>query len=96
MGSILHRAAGDQLPGRQQIAVEVVDRLILEVAVAEEVLHPAVLVVVVIVELKAVASLDPTHTAQLLTYLKLAGRRVGLLINFNVPVLKDGIRRFKL
>jgi len=47
----------------------------------------------VVVELKAVQSLDKLHEAQLLTYLKLGGWKVGLLINFNVPVLKDGIRR---
>ena len=47
----------------------------------------------VIVELKAVETLLPIHDAQLLTYLKLTGCKVGLLINFNVPVLKDGIRR---
>jgi len=48
----------------------------------------------VIVELKAVESLEPIHDAQLLSYLKLSGCEVGLLINFNVKVLKDGIRRF--
>ena len=47
----------------------------------------------VIVELKSVQALQPIHKAQLLTYLKLANKRYGLLINFNVPVLKDGIRR---
>lgn len=47
----------------------------------------------VIVELKAVQRLEPIHEAQLLTYLKLAGKRYGLLFNFSVPVLKDGIRR---
>ena len=47
----------------------------------------------VVVELKAVHSLDPIHEAQLLTYLKLGDWRLGLLINFNVPVLKQGIRR---
>jgi GxxExxY protein len=47
----------------------------------------------VIVELKTVEHLDPVHSAQLLPYLKLSGCRVGLLINFNVKVLKDGIRR---
>jgi GxxExxY protein len=50
----------------------------------------------VIVELKAVEELLPVHQAQLLTYLKLAGKRLGLLINFNTPLLKDGIRRFAL
>jgi len=47
----------------------------------------------VIVELKAVERLQPIHIAQVLSYLKLSGCNVGLLINFNVKVLKDGIRR---
>ena len=47
----------------------------------------------VILELKAVEALAPVHTAQMLTYLRLTGRVVGLLINFNVPVAKDGIKR---
>ena len=47
----------------------------------------------VVVELKAVERVIPVHEAQLLTYLRLTGIRVGLLINFNVPVLKDGIYR---
>jgi GxxExxY protein len=47
----------------------------------------------VVVELKAVERLLPIHEAQLLTYLRLSGAPVGLLINFNVPVLKDGIVR---
>jgi GxxExxY protein len=47
----------------------------------------------VVIEIKAVEALAPVHDAQLLTYLKLGGWRVGLLINFNVAVLKDGIHR---
>lgn len=47
----------------------------------------------VIVELKAVEQLLPIHEAQLLTYLKITGCKVGLLINFNVPLLKHGIKR---
>jgi len=47
----------------------------------------------VVVELKSVEKLLPVHEAQLLTYLRLSGKRVGLLINFCVPVLKDGIVR---
>lgn len=47
----------------------------------------------VVVEVKSVDALASIHTAQLLTYLKVGGWKVGLLINFNVPVLKDGIRR---
>ena len=50
----------------------------------------------VILELKSVDSLQPIHEAQLLTYLKLTGLKVGLLINFNVPVLKQGIRRLMM
>ena len=46
-----------------------------------------------IVELKACETLLPIHEAQLLTYLKLSGIKYGLLINFNVPVLKEGIKR---
>jgi GxxExxY protein len=47
----------------------------------------------VIAELKAIDRLAPIHEAQLLSYLKLTGCKVGLLINFNVILLKDGIRR---
>ncbi len=46
-----------------------------------------------ILELKAVERDNPLYLAQLLTYLKLTGHRLGLLINFNVPLIKDGIRR---
>ena len=48
----------------------------------------------VIVELKAVEEVHPIHRAQLMTYLKLTGNRLGLLINFNVKFLKDGIERW--
>ncbi|MEK7953872.1 GxxExxY protein [Luteolibacter soli] len=47
----------------------------------------------VIVELKTVAQLLPIHECQLLTYLRLSGKHLGLLINFHVPLLKDGIKR---
>ena len=47
----------------------------------------------VVVEIKSVTTIEPIHEAQLLTYLKLGGWKLGLLINFNVTVLKDGIRR---
>lgn len=47
----------------------------------------------VVLEIKACNAIAPIHEAQLLTYLRLGGWKVGLLINFNVPVLKDGIRR---
>ena len=47
----------------------------------------------VVLELKAMEGLQPIHEAQLLTYLRLGGWPIGLLINFNVPVLKKGIKR---
>ena len=49
-----------------------------------------------VVELKAVDKLLPVHEAQLLTYLRLTKTRIGLLINFNVPVVKEGLRRMAL
>jgi GxxExxY protein len=49
-----------------------------------------------ILELKACERLEPIHEAQLLTYLKLTGIKIGLLINFNVPVLKQGVKRLAL
>jgi GxxExxY protein len=50
----------------------------------------------VIIEIKAVDALSPLHEAQILTYLKLSKLRLGLLINFNVPLFKQGIKRFAL
>ena len=47
----------------------------------------------IILEIKAVEGLMPVHEAQLLSYLKLTNRRLGLLINFNVPLLKQGLKR---
>ena len=49
-----------------------------------------------ILELKAVAAIEPIHEAQILTYLKLAKVKSGLLINFNVPQLRQGLKRFVL
>jgi GxxExxY protein len=46
-----------------------------------------------IVEVKAVRALEPVHSAQVLTYMRLTGLRHGLLVNFNVQMLKDGIKR---
>ncbi len=48
----------------------------------------------VVVEIKAVECLVPVHTAQLLTYLKLSGHRLGFLINFNASLIKQGIHRY--
>ena len=49
-----------------------------------------------VVEIKAVERLLPIHEAQLLTYPKLSGLKIGLLLNFNVPLLRDGIKRMVL
>jgi len=48
----------------------------------------------VIVEIKSVDAISPVHQAQVISYLKLSGKSIGLLINFNVVRLKDGIKRF--
>jgi GxxExxY protein len=50
----------------------------------------------IIIELKAAERIEPVFKAQLLSYLKMTGKKLGLLINFNVPVLKDGITRIIL
>jgi GxxExxY protein len=47
----------------------------------------------VIIEIKSIEAINPIHIAQVLTYLRLSNRKLGLLINFNVPLLKDGIKR---
>ncbi len=47
----------------------------------------------VILELKSVNKIEPIHDAQLLTYLKLTDLKLGILINFNVPILKEGIKK---
>jgi GxxExxY protein len=48
----------------------------------------------IVFELKSIESLAPIHEAIILTYLRLSGHKIGLLINFNVAILKDGVRRF--
>ena len=48
----------------------------------------------IIVEVKAIEALTPLHEAQILTYMKLTGCQLGFLMNFNVPLFKNGIRRF--
>ena len=48
----------------------------------------------VVIEIKSVKAIEPIFEAQLITYLKLGGWQVGLLVNFNVRVLKDGLKRF--
>lgn len=50
----------------------------------------------VVVEIKSVSVIEPIHKAQLLTYMRLGSWKLGLLINFNVPILREGIRRMIL
>ena len=50
----------------------------------------------VVVELKTVDAFSPVHEAQILTYMKFAGKEIGLLINFDVVLLKNGIKRYKI
>ena len=50
----------------------------------------------VVVELKVVDEFNPVHEAQILTYMKLSNKSLGLLINFNVTILRNGIRRYKI
>jgi len=50
----------------------------------------------IVIELKTVDEFNPVHIAQILTYMKFANKKTGLLINFNVTTLKNGIRRFRL
>lgn len=79
------------IPFRRQVGIEtiykgrsVADTYRADVVVADR----------VIVELKAVPALTPLHDAQILTYLRLSGYRIGLLMNFNVLRLKDGLKRY--
>ena len=79
-----------KIPFRRQVMVPIVyDGTLLDADLRIDLLVGDCL----IVELKAVERDNPLFVAQLLTYLKLTGHRLGLLINFNVPLIKDGIRR---
>jgi GxxExxY protein len=81
------------LPVERQIPVPVVYRgLRIEAGLRMDLLVASL----VVVEIKAVERLLPVHEAQLLTYLKLSGYRLGILINFNVVRIKDGLRRIVL
>ena len=77
-------------PFRRQVAVPLVYK---DVRLASELVIDVLVAETVVVELKSVTNVLPVHQAQLLTYMKLAGVKVGLLINFNVPSLRDGITR---
>ena len=82
-----------RIPVRSQVPVPIVyDGVRLESALRLDLLVAES----VIIELKSVEQMNPVFEAQLLSYLKLSGHRLGFLINFNVPLLKDGIKRIIL
>ena len=82
-----------EIPYRQEIFMQLEYKgLLLEKAYSLDLLSSES----VVVELKAVEKLEPVYEAQLLTYLRLSQRWLGLIINFNVPILKDGIKRMVL
>ena len=79
------------VPAHRQVAIPVVYKGVpLDVSYRVDLLVSGTLVV----EVKSVERLTSVHDAQVLTYMKMSGARVGLLLNFNTPVLRDGIRRF--
>ncbi len=90
---VCHELAKQNVPFERQISLPVLyDGVRLDADLRLDLLVAGI----VVVELKAVEKISPLHEAQLLTYLKLSGKRLGLLINFNAPVLKDGFRRLVL
>ena len=79
------------LPFERQIALPIVYReRVLDGGFRADIVVSAVL----IIEIKSVEAIHPVHEAQLLTYLRLTRHKIGLLMNFNVLRLKDGLRRF--
>jgi len=87
---MMHELAKAGTRDQRQLSVPVLyDGQLLDAALKIDILVDGQL----IIELKAVEQLAPVHKAQLITYLKLTNRRLGLLINFNVPVIKDGMKR---
>ena len=90
---LCHELGKREVPFRKQVSLPVVyDGIRLDAGLRLDVLANET----VIVEIKAVERHNPLFEAQLLTYLKLTGRRLGLLINFNVPLIRDGIKRIVL
>jgi GxxExxY protein len=90
---LLHELARRQIHAERQVALPVIyDRMTLDAGLRLDLIVERR----VIVELKSVDKLLPVHTAQVLTYLKLSGLRLGLLINFNVQLIRDGIKRIAL
>lgn len=87
---LVHELSKSGLKVRSQVALPVVyDGVTLDAGYRVDLLVEEM----VIVELKAVESIHPIHEAQVISYLKLSGMKIGLLINFNVKMLTNGIRR---
>ena len=90
---LCHELSLRHIPFERQVQLPVTYKSVkLDCGFRIDILIPGKLVI----ELKAVEQLQPVHDAQLLTYLKLSGIRTGLILNFNVPLLRDGIRRLVL
>jgi GxxExxY protein len=87
---ICHQFAEDGLQFQHQVRLPVVYNGV-ELAVAYRI--DFIVENCLVVEIKCVDKLLPVHSAQLLSYLRLSGHKLGLLINFNVPHLRDGIKR---
>jgi len=87
---LVHELRKSGLQVRDQVKLPVVyDGIVLEEAYRLDLIVEEL----VIVEIKSVEKIHPVHEAQLLSYLKLSDKRIGLLINFNVTLLKEGIKR---
>ena len=87
---LVHELAKRGLEPRQQVAVPIVyDGMTLDGEFRIDLLVNGVIVV----EVKSVDTLLPVHQSQIITYLKLSGCRLGFLLNFNVPLFKNGVRR---
>ena len=90
---LCHELTKRGLPHRRQVAVPILyDGIVFDEGLRLDVLVDEL----VICELKAADGMPPVFMAQVLTQLKLTGKRLGLLINFNVPLIKDGIKRVVL
>ncbi len=90
---LLHELAKRGLKVNRQVAVPITyDHVRLDAGLRLDLVVESSL----LLELKAVETILPVHQAQVLPYLKLSGLRLGLLINFNVPVIRDGIKRIAL
>lgn len=90
---LCYELVSHEVPFRRQVALPVVYKSVrldcgyrMDVVVEER----------LVLELKTVEKLLPVHEAQLLTYLKLSGHKTGLLLNFNTPVLRNGLKRMVL